>query len=343
MTYQYYSKHTKWTVSSFNAWERRYGGQDLNGKRVCIYRHAAYGDQLMVSAIPHYLATLFPEATIHLYCEADVASLWEGNSFVGGCAIPLPIPFDVARSYDYHIFYEGILENNSEPDQNCCYDDMFGMIGLNDVPPIFKRPHIFPRKEDYEFVKAQTLDANGKYLVYHVSPANKNRCYPPKQGLQFLRQFIRHYSDWKVYLVGVNPDDYPEIKEFAKDNEERVFNLIGKTGEFRSLIPLVERASLVVAPDSSVMHLTACFPHVPVISLWGVFDPNDRVKYYPNHSALVAKDVCSFAPCRNHDFKLPIEDCKDALGYKEGTEYCPAIAAIDPDNIMAQARKVIDG
>lgn len=341
MYYMHHTQYTGWQMSSFNAWERRYGGQDLNGKKVCIYRHAAFGDQLMVSSVPHYLKTVFPEATIHLYCETDVASLWEGNSFIGGSAIPLPIPFDVARSYDYHIFYEGILENNSEHDQNCCYDDMFEMIGLRDVPDIFKRPCIRPKPSDYKWIKGLTMDKASRYLIYHVSPANKNRCYPVKQGIQFLNQFLRHYKDWSVYLVGTERDQYPELNDFTKKHEGRAFNLLDKAKEFRSLIPLIERASLLVCPDSSIMHLAASFPHVPVISLWGLFAPEDRVKYYPNHWALVAKDICPHAPCRNHEFKLPKEKCQDALGYDEDSIYCPAIAAIDPDNIMAKVREII--
>lgn len=340
MYYLHNTSHTKWTMSSFNAWERRYGGQDLNGKRVCMYRHAAWGDQLMVSAIPHYLKTVYPESTVHLYCEAEVSKLWEGNPIIGGSALPLPIPFDVIRHYDYHIFYEGILENNSEPDQNNCYDDMFGMIGLNDVPDIFKRPYIVPKESDYKHIKGLTIDTKGKYMIYHVSPANKNRCYPVKQGVRFIQQFLRHYKDWGVYLLGVGAKDYPELTELTRKND-KVYNLLDKTKEFRSMIPLIERASLVVCPDSSVMHLTACFPHVPVISLWGIFAPEDRARYYPNHYALVAKDVCPHAPCRNHEFELPRASCKDALGYDEGSIYCAAISAIDPDNIMAKARDIL--
>ena len=44
--------NTHWRWSSFNALERRYGGQDLSGKKVCVYRHTAWGDQLIVSAVP---------------------------------------------------------------------------------------------------------------------------------------------------------------------------------------------------------------------------------------------------------------------------------------------------
>jgi ADP-heptose:LPS heptosyltransferase len=341
MHFMNHSRHTQWQMSSFNAWERRYGGQDLKGKKVCIYRHSAWGDQLMVSAIPVYLKTLYPEAIVHLYCEADVVTLWEGNPVVGGCAIPLPIPFDVARAYDYHIFYEGILENNSEHDQNNCYDDMFGMIGLTDVPDVFKRPRIIPRASDYVAINALKLDRGNKYMVYHVSPANKNRCYPVDQGISFINKFLRHYTDWNVVLVGVGAKDYPELKDLARKWDSRVINLLDKTKEFRAMIPIIERASLLVCPDSSIMHLAASFAHVPVISLWGLFAPEDRSKYYPNHYALVAQGVCPHAPCRNHEFELPRHKCQDAMGFDKDSIYCPAIAAIDPDNIMAKAREIL--
>jgi len=339
------ARFTEWTRSSFNPYERRYGGQDLNGKRVCIYRHTAYGDQLMISAVPYYLKTLFPDAMLHLYCDPGVLDMWRNNFFLGGSAIPIPISFDVARSYDYHIFYEGMLENNGEPDQNNCYDDFFGMIGLTAVPDRFKRPHIVIRSEDGELARALGLDLTGKYLVYHLDPANKNRCYPPKKGMAFIEMFLDEdeFCDWKVYIVGKVREDESWKREYLECLPKRpnVIDLVGKTKSFRTLIPIVQRASLVVCPDSSVMHLTACFPDVPQITLWGLFHPDDRAKYYPNHYPLTKFGVCPIAPCHNHEFTLPLHNCTKSRGWVDGQQYCQALNAIEPGDIMDKAMEVL--
>lgn len=337
------ARTTKWSRSSFNPYERRYGGQDLNGKRLCVYRHTAYGDQLMISAVPYYIKTIYPECILHLYCDPGIADMWRNNWTVGGAAIPIPIPFDVARSYDYHAFYEGMLENNGETDQNNCYDDFFGVLGLKDVPDQFKRPHIVVRPDDGKYVLRSGLDLSGKYMVFHLAPANRNRCYPPDKGMRFIKMFLEEYDLWRVLIVGKTGDDEWK-KQFMEQvpDHPNVVNLVDKTPSFRHLIPIIERASLVVCPDSSVMHLAACFPEVPTISLWGLFHPNDRVKYYINNHPLYKFSVCPHAPCRNHEFTLPLKQCTQSYTWKDGQQYCAALNAIEPEDIMNKTDELLD-
>lgn len=320
--------HTNWTHSSFNPYERRPGGSDdLNGKKVCVYRHTAYGDQLMISSVPKYIKSMFPDAIVHLYCDEELVPMWRDNPYVGGSAIPIPIPFDVARGYDYHIFYEGMLENNGEPDQECCYDDFFRFFGHIDVPDFYKRPFFISHPSDYEFVNTFSEGwRSSKIMVYHQSPANRNRAYPFHLGADFIRMFLREKPEWKVIIVGDNQHGQIEI------DDERVLNICGKTKLFRFLAPVLERCNLFVGPDSSIAHLVACFPHVPSVTLWGLFHPNDRVKYYPNSWPIFLKDVCPHAPCHNHDFNLPLGQCRHAKGFNP--DWCSALAGITPEMIM---------
>lgn len=338
-----HTPQTKWSISSFNPYERRYAGQNLDGKRVAIYRHTAFGDQLMISCLPRYLKTLYPSCHIGFYCSPEMCDMWKGNPYVGNVALPLPIPFDVARSYDYHIFFEGMLENNSEFDQNCCYDDFFGFAGLNDVPSEYKRPFIVPLPEDYGRAKEiQAFVRGSKYMVYHLTPANKNRCYPPILGFEFINRFLTERPNWKVVIVGKNTKDYLDGLPWGMvENDPRILDAVNRTGSFRDMIPILEKANLLVAPDSSIMHMAACFPSLPSISLWGLFHPQDRVKYYPNHYPLTAFDVCKKAPCHNHEFTLPLHDCTKASNWVAGSEYCAALSAIMPETILEKALEVI--
>jgi ADP-heptose:LPS heptosyltransferase len=338
-----FSPRTNWKWSSFNAWERRYSGQDLNGKKVCVYRHNAWGDQLIASAIPRYIKTLYPDATVHLYCHPHVMALWLGNPYVEGSAISLPIPFEAAINYDYQVFYEGMLEGNSEPDQRCCYDDMFGWIGLDDVPTCYKRPCFFPRPEDYKYVKKSGIDLKKKYMVYHMAPDNENRSYPPKKSKLFIEKFLAAFPVFNVIIVGMDKHkEYEEILEVFR-YDERVVNLIDKTPNFRDVFPIIERASLVICPDSAVMHMAAIFDQVPVISLWGLFAPHDRIAYYPNNFPLFHPEACPHAPCRDHNFFLPLENCKDATEHrdKERIKWCCALDAITPEEIVERAKGIL--
>jgi len=334
--------NTHWRWSSFNALERRYGGQDLSGKKVCVYRHTAWGDQLIVSAVPAELKRRYPDATIHLFCHRDVMSLWAGNPYVNGTAIPLPINLDATRFYDYVIFYEGILESNREVDQKNCYDDMFEMIGLTDVPDHAKRPSIFPLPEDYSNVEKIKFNVRRPYILYHMSPANLNRRYPPDLSRKLLWLLAKKYRDHAICVVGV--DEKHEYDGALSRLPSNCENWLSKTGSFRNMLPIVENAKALVCPDSSLMHLAACYPTVPVVSLWGLFDPQDRIKYYPNSYPITGFEACPHAPCRDHNFFLPTEQCKDAKGaVKERADikHCLALTGITPERIVETVEKAI--
>ena len=338
------SPSTQFRWSSLASFERRYGGQDLNGKKVVVYRHNAWGDQLMASAVPRYLKTLYPDAIVHLYCHPNVMPLWLGNEFVNGCAMPLPMHYDILKAYDYHIFYEGMLESNSEPDQRNCYDDMFSFIGLNDVPDQFKRPYIKPLPNDYEFFRSRGFTPASKYILVHLCPNNLNRAYPPGRTQELVLELGPTFPDHQIVLVGtgLNPEFESMVQTLTvSDLRDRIVSIVDQARSFRDLIPFVENAACVICPDSSIMHLAACFPSTPVISLWGLFDPQDRMRYYPNNLALSGPG-CPHRPCRDHNFHLPTEQCKDAWKMpKEKIKWCHALASIEPEEIVINVKGVI--
>jgi len=360
---------TDFRVSSFNNYERRYDGSDLNGRNVAIYRHNAWGDSLMASAVPRYVKTLYPGAEIYFYCHPDMFDLHLGNQFVQyNMAVPIPISLDACRCFhDFHIFYEGMLENDSEPDQNNCYDNFFAFCGLRDVPDHFKRPYVFIRPSDYDSVKTWEadegvkLDLAAKYIVYHLMPGNENRAYPVLYSRLFWQLFNANFSDYRIYVVGL--DEHGRRSGLFRDLPKTV-NLLHKARSFRHLVPLLENAKLVVCPDSSVGHLAACFPHVPVISLWGEFHPDDRVKYYGNHYPIFhGKTACRYSPCHCHEFDMNIQKCRtggrwdeirmkynedcDKVGAVHNPEtldgWCAAMADITPMEILEVADKLLQG
>lgn len=356
-------------MTTWQNYERRYGGQDANGKKILLYRHAAVGDSLIATSIPRYIKALHPGATIMVYCHHSALDYWRSNLFIDrGMAIPIPIHFEAAQQFDYHIMYEGMAESNCEPDQGSGYDALFRFCGLN-PPAHFKRPFVFLRPDDYEMVPMfkndYGLSLEDNYILYHLNPANHNRSYPFNSSIDFWKLFLENYPGWKIVVVGLDEyhDPYtgrvfhniraPVFQNFPAD---RVINLLSKTPKFRHLIPLVENANVVICPDSSISHLSACFPHVPVVSLWGLIPPDLWATDYPNHYPLWHKEVCKVCPCHSHEFIIPKEDCEanaDVSQVREmsqGTdvpegalEWCAVLAAIKPEEIMQTVDALLKG
>lgn len=300
-----------YTMSDFNSYERRYAGQPLRrGDSLLIYRHGAFGDTLMSTAVVRWIRKQNPEATIDLYCRPEGVEMWHG----AGCrAIPGYPSFDAARRYKYHLLYEKMLENDSEDDQVCAIDNAFAFGGMDpaQIPDADKLPVVVGKEGDGE----PPFTEGRKHIVIQMNASNPNRTYPwMNEVMALLRQEMPNY--W-LFPVG---DD----KKLAR---------------FRNLIPLVRNASLVICPDSSIGHLAAAFPEVPVISLWGLFHPNDRIKYYRNHHPIFLPEACPHAPCRSHLFTLPVPKCHDAPTY-DGKS-CAALAAIKPEMVVEKARQIL--
>jgi len=98
----------------------------------------------------------------------------------------------------------------------------------------------------------------------------------------------------------------------------------------------VALADGVVCPDSFASHLAAGLPEPPaVVSLWASFRPDDRVKYYPRHSALYASRGCG--PCRRHDGH------DDRIGCPKGADgaCCAALEDITGPQIAAALRALL--
>lgn len=194
-----------------------------------------------------------------------------------------------------------------------------------------------------------------KYLVYHMAAANPVRTYPPELGAKFLNLFHREFREWIIKIVGRN-DRVNRLEPGNNINEEEVLKQhleIGpwiecpETKNFNELKPIIRNAGLVVCPDSSISHLVAAYPEVPAISLWGPFHPDDRAKYYTNHTKLFGSG-CDHAPCRCHDFQLPINKCRlggDGPWLMAGDKtlgWCNALGSIQPETILATAKSILD-
>ena len=341
--------------SSFNPLERRFSLRAARpGDSVLFWRHGAYGDALVATGVVHALRRLAPEVRFDVWTDAQAVGLF---SHAAERAYAGPIPLDSALAYRWHLLYDQAYEADSEPEQACCYDSMLAWAGADPdaVPDDWKRPRVEELDSDSRPAPlvadavtttspvsrpiAQVVDGR-RYVLAQVEPNNPVRAYPPELLAEALRSVIDRSPDVLVVTVGVGESPAPVRWGLPPG---RHLDLVGATHSFRALVPLVRRAACVVCPDSSVGHLAAAFPGVPVVSLWGSFHPGDRARYYSNHRPLTAFEACPHAPCRPHRFSLPQEKCKDATNAVIGEQRaCCALRAISPGRVADAVLEAIN-
>lgn len=340
--------------SSFNCFHQRPVPAFGTTPSVLLYRHAAFGDQLIATGIGRYVKAMWPDCRLDVATSSHVAKLWHG---LADSAISIPMPFEVVKSYTWHLFYDEMFESNSHPEQGNGYDDFYRFAGIKpeDVPDRFKRPWVQLLDSDFRlYDEIRGTFKPGKFLVYQLQASNPNRTYPPELAAKFIRRWVSERPDWPIAIVGQNEraknkvfpnesrDELSVLLDGIKGHGGTVANLVGESKDFRETFPIVARAGVVVCPDSSIGHLAAAFPDVPCVSLWGAFAPNDRVRYYENHHPLTGHRACPHAPCRSHLFTLPRWQCREAKGdwHLPDAGYCNALASIEPDAIFEAADRL---
>lgn len=95
------------------------------------------------------------------------------------------------------------------------------------------------------------------------------------------------------------------------------------------------RASIVVAPDSMMIHAAGC-QGVPCVGLWGPVGPANRAGYYRNHFPIFHREACQFAPCFAYLATFP-RYCPP-----RGTArlMCEVTAAVTPAEVIDAVKKI---
>lgn len=103
----------------------------------------------------------------------------------------------------------------------------------------------------------------------------------------------------------------------------------------RDLWALATRATIIIGPDSMMVHVAGSM-EIPCVGLWGPFNPANRVKYYKNHYPVWKKEVCAFSPCFAYSGVFP-RYCPP----RPNRNVCECLGAISPPDVIEQIKKVI--
>jgi len=142
---------------------------------------------------------------------------------------------------------------------------------------------------------------SGKYIAIGVGAAHTTKRIPNEKIIAICEQVNQ-----KVILLG-GPAEAKDGEGIAAKFPLRVINTCGKT-TISETAALIERAEVVVTPDTGVMHIAAAFQR-PIIVLWGNTIPEfGMYPYYKkgvnNYVSFEVKGL----PCRPCS-KIGYEQC----------------------------------
>jgi ADP-heptose:LPS heptosyltransferase len=310
---------------------RAYAGQLLDGKRLLIVRHGGLGDLLFVTPLLRHFKKRYPTAHLTFAAAAQNLAALRGNPDVDRLIAP-PISRPYLDEFDYHLHFEGSMENSTDPAVHAV--DLFARLAGVTLDDDNKRPVFHLQRSHQRRAKHLVHDLFGPardrpLVAVQVAASAPIRTYPPAQLMQVLRMLSRDGA--AVLLLG-NQRDWTH----GSDRPERVYNLCGRFGDVLDAVAVMAQCDALVAPDSAFTHFAAALD-VPTVALYGPFPGAVRTKHYPRCVTLEPpREACPTGqlPCMQHGH-LP---CPAAR--RLGRRWSPCFDGIELERIVTAVREV---
>jgi ADP-heptose:LPS heptosyltransferase len=303
----------------------------IHAPDICIRRGEGIGDILMSTPIAKFLHQQFPGckityATNTNYLKGALIETLQNNPFVQNI-IPWTniVPEEFDAILDLHcpcVAHEQV--KNGVPPNPISRMDLFARhigVTLSDRKPIF-----VPTEQ--ELVEAKTWLATklrlGDKKLICIAPfaSNIQRSIEPdimKDVARTLRSTLRNVK----ILLFTHDSDYTKDVYWDGCADEEI-----KNAGVRKIASLIYYSSLIICPDSAMLHLAAALDK-KVLAIFGHTDARARTDQYPTATAYwPGKRACQLCPC----WYSEIGKCRHQICWK-------SIKAAD---ILTLAYKIIE-
>ncbi len=297
----------------------QFAGQRERVKSILVIRNGLLGDVVSITPVLLRLHTTFVEAAIDAVVSERSVSLLEGFPGVRN-VFPLSAKFSLLehtklflhlRRYRYDIIaveeansHYTIMAKLAGAKYLCGMDNSLGM--LLDVP-VPRTPGLHTvdaqtetvlewtdpgkvdgtllvakeeeKKSAREYLHRLQISDNDYVVCLHpgCSAPNSVRQWLPVRYSELADSLVELY-DAKIVFTGIEQDER-EVESIRSGMKHSSVSLVGMTS-LRQLMAFLDRADLVVGPDTGALHI-ACALQTPVVMLMGFADPLDTGPYDP--------------------------------------------------------------
>jgi len=253
---------------------RRYNGENLNGRRLMIWRAGGIGDLMWVRPILCHLKDKYPESTI-LFATREMfhcmVATW-GDCLDGLSVVPLNMS-DTMDAADYHLSFDGLVESCDEAETTDIHDLFARHAGCDPDEVNWCRPMRLPNWEpDKEHDKnpcIQYMVNKRKYAVVQYRASSPMRT--PYLGSIVAACNAVTDSGYRAVLCDL-PSSAREIDNIISccKTPAMVYNFSERARDILDTIRLINHSRLVVGPDSSLVHIAA-MQGIPSVGIYGPF------------------------------------------------------------------------
>ena len=296
-----------------------YIGQDLTNKQLLISRTGGIGDLLFIQPSILHLKEKYPSCKIVLACGPQYHAMVENWDCLDK-VYTMPYSCNVLFDSDYHAIFEGVIERCEEAHTTNALKLFSKWLGLN-IPKDKLKTKQEPKKDKLIEVKNILRDwdiLDGKFIIVQLEASSFIRTPRPK----IWKNIINHLtSEGYKIIITDSPSKSSYIDDFIKTLERKymVFNFAKHSKTLDYSIALSSLASLVIAPDSSFMHIAASLG-TKCMGIYGAFTGEIRLSTYKDSDWINCKANCGPCfrhgpnPCTNSSGNYSL--CYDNIDYK---------------------------
>jgi heptosyltransferase I len=213
------------------------------------------------------------------------------------------IGFDRRRARDYQWLFSG--EKIPERRGQHVMDSFFEFAEYLGIRERTLRWDIPISKKDNDYARRMS-EANGPLVV--ISPCSSERSpnFRNWNVANYIKivNHLRDKYDARIMLTGLSTSNEQSYgSQIAAGANADVINLIGRTS-LKGLLALMDRASLVICPDSGPAHMAAA-TGTPVVGLYATSNPDQNGPYFSQH--LVAN---RYPEAVRKAFKRPVDSLR---------------------------------
>lgn len=283
---------------------KKYNGEDLNGKKLVVWRTGGAGDLLFLSPSLKKIKELYPKSEIALGTSARYMNIFDNFPYIDA-RCPLPLPEKLIQEADYYCIFEGMIEANKAAETINAYDLFAERLHVLDkMTNKEKKPILVVGKDDEAWAESFLLKHRGASAMvgFQLSASAVIRTY----NAATLRDIATYLAQHNIvsFFFG-SEHDIPAIDLLLQTagHPENLVNVAQSKPSWLQSAAVLKRMHLMVTPDSSLSHFAAALG-VPLLGIFGPFHSDVRFKYYPNAVAIDANASCKSCfqhgslPCR---------------------------------------------
>ena len=312
---------------------------ELQHARILLKRFGGIGDVVFVTQVAQYLKQIAPTCTITLAVdEAYVAFARIFTVIDNVITLATAARSETVATFTHIVHFNGVFpfeEGGNKSDDTSYMQLHFERAGLaNKLPATFPALRIDRLQYDNMALnEASTiLQTTGigddAYVVLLLGTSNPLKQMTPKVLADIAQGIASGERRKRVLAIGGAND-----RRFIVEDAANACVHFATSQALPVSAELIRRASLVIGPDTGLMHLAAAMG-VPTVSVWGCTDAQLTMPRYVNADKVQAH-VCSVMDC------APCRTLKASLCPFFSGNYADCCKRVDTHSVVQHAKQLL--